>query len=148
MDFCFICEVYTFISTGIGLCSMFTLEFWSSYFSEHLRLIAVPKSSQRRCSTKKAVLKKFAIFTRKHLCWSLWACNFIKKSFQHRCFPVNIAKFLRTPDLKNICERPLLCTCPVSPIIVFQINIELLLQFQLLLVRDILFCVICLDNKY
>ena len=24
------------------------------------------------------------------------ACNFVKKRFQHRCFPVNIAKFLRT----------------------------------------------------
>ena len=36
---------------------------------------------------KKTVLKHFAIFT--------------------RCFPVNIAKFLRTRDLKNICERML-----------------------------------------
>ena len=24
---------------------------------------------------------------------------------QHRCFPVNVAKFLRTQILKNICER-------------------------------------------
>ena len=24
-------------------------------------------------------------------------CNFIKKRFWHRCFPVNFAKFLRTP---------------------------------------------------
>ena len=23
-------------------------------------------------------------------------CNFIKKGLQHKCFPVNIAKFLRT----------------------------------------------------
>ena len=30
------------------------------------------------------------------------ACNFIKKSLQHRCFPVNIVKFLRTPILKFI----------------------------------------------
>ena len=27
----------------------------------------------------------------------LQACNFIKKSLQHRCFPVKFAKFLRTP---------------------------------------------------
>ena len=26
----------------------------------------------------------------------LKSCNFIKKRFQERCFPVNIAKFLRT----------------------------------------------------
>ena len=38
----------------------------------------------------------------------LQACNFIKKRLQQRCFPVNIAKFLRTPILKNICERLLL----------------------------------------
>ena len=34
--------------------------------------------------------------------------NFIKKSLQHRYFPVNIAKFLSTPTLKNICKRLLL----------------------------------------
>ena len=54
---------------------------------------------------KKAVLKIFAIFTRKHLCWSLQACNFIEKRHQHRCFTVSIAKFLRTSILKNICQR-------------------------------------------
>ena len=32
---------------------------------------------------------------------SLEACNFIKKRLQHRCFPVNIAKFLRKFYLKN-----------------------------------------------
>ena len=36
------------------------------------------------------------------------ACKFIKKWLQHRCFPVNIAKFLRTPILKNIYVRLLL----------------------------------------
>ena len=36
------------------------------------------------------------------------ACNFIKKRLQHRCFSVNIVKFLRTFILKNICARPLL----------------------------------------
>ena len=35
----------------------------------------------------------------------LWACNFITKKLQHRCFPVKFAKFLRKPMLKNICER-------------------------------------------
>ena len=32
---------------------------------------------------------------------SLLGCNFIKKRLQHRCFPVNIAKFLRTFILQN-----------------------------------------------
>ena len=35
-------------------------------------------------------------------------CNFLKKRLQHRCFPVNIAKFLRTLILMKICEQLLL----------------------------------------
>ena len=31
---------------------------------------------------------------RKHLCWGLF-CNFINKRLQHRCFPVNVVKFLK-----------------------------------------------------
>ena len=31
----------------------------------------------------------------------LKVCNVIKKSLQHRCFPVNITKFLRTPILRK-----------------------------------------------
>ena len=38
----------------------------------------------------------------------LKACNIIKKRLQQRCFPVNIAKHLRIPILKNICGRLLL----------------------------------------
>ena len=34
--------------------------------------------------------------------------SFIKKTLQHRCFPVKFVKFLRKPILKNICERMLL----------------------------------------
>ena len=59
--------------------------------------------------SKISVLKYFAIFTGKHLCWSLFLIklslfnkvaglkpgSFIKKRLQHRCFPLNIAKFLR-----------------------------------------------------
>ena len=58
-----------------------------------------------RVVLKKVALKNFTIFTGKHLRWGL----FLVKLFQHRCcFPVNIAKFLRTLILKNICERLLL----------------------------------------
>ena len=93
--------------------------------------------SQKLC--EKGVNENFAIFTGKHLCWSLFliklqtsktkhilkilrcshckifnvclateACNVIKKKLHHSFFPVNIAKFLRTPVLKNIYERLLL----------------------------------------
>ena len=33
---------------------------------------------------------------------NLKACNFIKKRLQHRCFPVNIAKCLRTTFIEHI----------------------------------------------
>ena len=53
----------------------------------------------RRCSEK-----NFANFKRKHLYLEslfnqvacLRACRFIKKRLQQRCFPVKLAKFLRT----------------------------------------------------
>ena len=71
------------------------------------------RSSHWKCSTKKAILKHFVIFTGKHLCWGLFlnkvaghkACNFIKKRLQHRYFLVNIGKCIRRPILKNISER-------------------------------------------
>ena len=44
-------------------------------------------------------LKNFAIFTGKHLYWSLFFIKLYKKEtpVQHRSFLVNIAKFLRIP---------------------------------------------------
>ena len=55
-------------------------------------------------STSKSVFKNFKKFIGKRLCWSLFliklqafkAWNFVKKRLQHRCFPLNIAKYLRT----------------------------------------------------
>ena len=51
---------------------------------------------------KKGVLRNLTKFTGKHLCQSLFfnrvagaACNFIKKRFLHRCFPVNFAKIFK-----------------------------------------------------
>ena len=71
------------------------------------------KGIMNRSSIKKDILKSFLIFTEKHLCWSLFlnknaglqSWNFIKKRIQRRCFLVNTGKCLRTPVLKNICER-------------------------------------------
>ena len=65
---------------------------------------------------KKAVLKNFVIFTRKHLCWNLFfnknaglqVPSFIKKRLEHSCLFANIEKLLRKPILKSICERLLL----------------------------------------
>ena len=72
------------------------------------------KDNERWMYSRKKVFLKFSqeLFTRKHQCWGLLlnknaglrVCNFIQKKLRHRCFLVNIAKFLRTPILKNINE--------------------------------------------
>ena len=58
---------------------------------------------------KKGVLKNLAKFTGKHLCWSFFFKKVAGLSLQHRCFPVNFAKFLRTlyrtPPGDCICMR-------------------------------------------
>ena len=46
------------------------------------------RSSPWRCSAKKGILKFFAKFTGKHLCYIS-----IKKRLQHRCFVVNFTNF-------------------------------------------------------
>ena len=68
----------------------------------------IDRSNHRRSSPKKSVLKNFANFTRKHL-----------------CFPVKFAKVLGTPIIKNICERLLLhrgCGCDHGDIILNRSN--------------------------
>ena len=70
------------------------------------------KSSHRRCSVKKSALKNFYNIHRKmpalKSLFNKVALNFIKKRLQHNYFPMNIGKIIRTPILKNICERLLL----------------------------------------
>ena len=63
----------------------------------------ISRSSRRRCSIKKGVLRNFAKFTGKHLCQSLFfnkvaslrPATLSKKRLWYRCFLVNFAKFLR-----------------------------------------------------
>ena len=59
-------------------------------------------SSTPEVFCKKGALRNFAKFTGKHLCQSLFfneVAGLVKKRLWHRCFPVNFAKFLRTPFL-------------------------------------------------
>ena len=68
------------------------------------------RSSHRRCSVKKGVLGNFAKFTKKHLCQSLFfdkvvglkSAILLKKRLWPRCFPVDFAKFLRTPFYRTL----------------------------------------------
>ena len=74
------------------------------------------RSSHERYSVRKGVLRNFAKFTGKQLCQSLFfnkvaglmPATLLKKRLWHSCFPVNFAKFLRTPFLHNTSGRLLL----------------------------------------
>ena len=60
----------------------------SSYFLSLAHFLPMFRSSHRRCSVKKAVLKNVTNLTGQHLCWSLFliklsalkACNFIQET--------------------------------------------------------------------
>ena len=57
------------------------------------------ESVVHRCSSK-SCSQKNSQYAQENTCVGvsgLQACNFIKKRLLHRCFPVNILKFLRTP---------------------------------------------------
>ena len=64
---------------------------------------SLSEAAVRRSSSKVGVLKNYAIFAG-NTCFGVFfnkvqvlqVWNFIKKKFQQRSFPVNIAKFLRT----------------------------------------------------
>ena len=71
------------------------------------------RGSHLRCSVKKGVLKNFAKFAGKGLCWNLFfnkAANLrpatlFKKRLQHRCFLVNFSKFSRRSFSQNTSGR-------------------------------------------
>ena len=75
-------------------------------------LLGLFRSSHRRCSIKKVVLKKFANFTGKtSVLESLFkACNLFKRDSKAGVF------LLRTSILKNIYKRLLLFVSPESTI--------------------------------
>ena len=69
----------------------------------------IVRSSHWRCSVKKVLLKNFAKSTGKSPVLSIFfnkvaglrSATLLKKKLWHRCFPVNFAKFLRTPFVQN-----------------------------------------------
>ena len=83
---------------------------------EYKRSLARIGSSHRGCSVRKGVPGNFAKFIGKHLCQSLFfnkvaglrPATVLKKRLWHRRFPVNFAKFIKTPFLQNTSGRLLL----------------------------------------
>ena len=90
------------------------------------------RSSHQRCSMQKGVLRNLTKLTGKHLCQTLFfnkvaglrPATLLKKRLWHRYFPVNFAKFLRTPFLQNTCGSLLLIVypaCEKNPLFCVQI---------------------------
>ena len=72
----------------------------------NLQVRATYRSSRPEVFCRKGVLRNFAKFTGKHLSQSLFfnkvvaglrPATLLKERLWHRCFPVNFAKFPRTP---------------------------------------------------
>ena len=76
----------------------------NSYFT---KVAGFYRCSHWRCSVKESVLRKvFAKFTGKQLCQRLYfnkVCGpkAVKRRLRHKCFPLNLEKFVRTPFLQN-----------------------------------------------
>ena len=67
--------------------------FLNSYFSEQAIFLNCHLQEQPPEGFYKKVVLKILQYSQEN---TRQGCNFIKKRLQHRCFPVNIAKFLRT----------------------------------------------------
>ena len=88
--------------------SNFTLVKYNYKISNIYHQIKFWKIIMNRSSIKKLLLKILQ-YSHKNSCVGVSLETFspetLLKWLQHRCFPVNIAKILRTLVLKNICER-------------------------------------------
>ena len=102
------------ISTLINLCCsvFFKIKRVSKEAPPDWKLKLVYSRSSRLYCSVKDVLRNFAKFTGKHLSQRLFfnkvvdllPATILKKRIWHRCFPVNLANYLRTPfSTKHIC---------------------------------------------
>ena len=92
------------------------IQLWKIWFQIKLMdrmTFLLDRSSHRRCSVKKGVLRNFAKFTGKHQCQGIflsrpWPATLIKNRLWHSCFRVNFAEFLRRSFWQNTSRRLLL----------------------------------------
>ena len=81
------CHSHSEIWKALLICNVFSRSLKTEFCGEILLLtFARFRSSRSQMFFKKYVLKNFAIFTGKYLCWSFFLKMFIKKRPQHRCF--------------------------------------------------------------
>ena len=107
----------------------------------------IGSSYNRTRSIKEGVLKKFVKVPGKHVCKSLFfnklasltPGTLFKKRLWHWCFPVNFAKFLSTPFLKNTSGKLLSPDSHCSVTIFVQVGLLFplgYLLFRMIIVSD------------
>ena len=98
------------------MCHTIFIILYVGWMYHKLKKCLICRSSHQRCSREKAILKNFAIFTGKQLCYDVFnrvagaglkTCNCNKRDFS-KGFSVNIRKILRRPIFKKICKQLLL----------------------------------------
>ena len=89
-------------TSGLPRCLVFVSN--PESYSETKQKFQKFRSSHRKCSVKTRCSQKFRKFYRKIPALES-LLQLIKKRLQHKCF--HFAKFLKTPILKNICDRVL-----------------------------------------
>ena len=101
-------QKFSFLESIVAFLAMIFLVTQTIVFHQNTQVVVYRSSHQRR-SMKKDVPRNFAKFSGKHLRQSLSfnkaahlrPATLLKKRLWLRCFPMNFAKFLRTPFLQN-----------------------------------------------
>ena len=89
------------------------------------------RSSHQRCSIKKAILKRFVIFTGKHLCRGLFflkvaghqSCNFIKKRLQCRYYLADIRNLEEEQFWRALANGYIVGKCFVRTFFTLDLNL-------------------------
>ena len=121
---------------------------WRSLDGPRRRWHTQFRSSHRRCSVRKGVLRNFAKFTRKHLCQSLFltklqasACNFIKKEALAQVFSCKFCKISKNTFFIEHLWATASDSCSIPFTFIFKVTdniiiINILLILLLLIVTD------------
>ena len=117
--------------------------------SRRKKLVQIPDSTQKSiCWCKKLKIAIVGVLQKK-------VCNFVKKRVHYRCFPKNIAKYLKKPNLKNIREWLVLKIStsksdffyPLKPFSILNFATKKWLCHVTCFAKTFLLLLFCLSNK-
>ena len=103
------CSYQTQWLMGLGNCITYkrNMKSWTNLEHDTIKVLNLAQKQPPKVCFEKRCSEKFHITRRKTPVPESFFNKVAKKRLWHRCFPVNFAKFLRTPFLQNT-SRPLL----------------------------------------